>query len=177
VVPSGFETRVLRAESLRDLAAVRDVLTRVFPTDAEARLVDALRGRTHPQISLVAETRAGELVGHILFTPVEIRSPSGASKAVCLGPMAVLPEHQRQGVGSSLVEAGLSACRAVDEPIVVVLGHPSYYPRFGFEPAWDAGLYYGTPGPNPAFMVRELERGALRGASGEVRYHAAFHEL
>ncbi len=94
-----------------------------------------------------------------------------------LGPMAVLPNFQRQGVGSALVEAGLSACRAARELVVVVLGHPSYYPRFGFQPAWDFGLYYLTPRPNPAFMVRELERGALQGRTGEVVYHAAFNEL
>jgi putative acetyltransferase len=91
--------------------------------------------------------------------------------------VAVLPDLQRQGVGSALIDAGLSACRAIGELVVVVLGRPGYYPRFGFRPAWDFGLYYATPGPNPAFMVCELAPGALRGRSGEVRYHAAFDAL
>ena len=130
-----------------------------------------------PQLSLVAEHPAGDVIGHILFTPVGIRSSSSASRAMGLGPMAVLPDHQRQGVGSALVEAGLSACRAAGEFLVVVLGHPSYYPRFGFRPAWDLGLYYIAPGPNVAFMVCELEDGALRGRSGEVLYHPAFDAL
>ena len=128
----------VRAESARDLAVVHDVLAQAFPSDAEAKLVDALRGLT--QSSLVAENRAGDIIGHILFTPVEIRSPSGTSKALGLGPMAVLPDFQRQGAGSALVEAGLSTCRGAGELVVVVLGRPSYYPRFGFRPAWDFGL-------------------------------------
>jgi len=167
----------VRAESPGDLAVVHDVLAQAFPSDAEAKLVDVLRGLTEPQNSLVAEERGGEVIGHILFTPVEIRSRSSTSTAVGLGPMGVLPHFQRHGVGSALVEAGLSACRAAGELVVVVLGHPSYYPRFGFQPAWDFGLYYVAPGPNPAFMVHELERGALRGRTGEVLYHAAFDAL
>lgn len=167
----------VRAESLGDVAAVHEVLAQAFPSDAEAKLVDALRGQTKPQISLVAEERTSDVIGHIMFTPVEISSLSSTSRAVSLGPMAVLPAFQRQGVGSALIETGLSACRAADELLVVVLGHPSYYPRFGFQLAWDFGLYYVTPGPNPAFMLRELEPGALRGRTGEVRYHAAFSAL
>ena len=167
----------IRAESPVDLAIVHKVLAQAFPSEAEAELVDVLRGLTEPQISLLAEHRAGGVIGHILFTPVEIRSSSTTSKAVGLGPMAVLPQFQRQGVGSALVEAGLSACRAAAELVVVVLGHPSYYPRFAFRPAWDFGLYYEAPGPNPAFMVCELERGALQGRTGQVLYHAAFNGL
>ena len=167
----------IRAESPADRDAVHGVHARAFPSDAEARLVDALRGATEPQVSLVAESRGGDVVGHILFTRVGIHAASGTSKAMGLGPMAVSPGHQRQGVGSALVEAGLDACRAAGERVVLVLGHPSFYPRFGFRPAWDAGLYYIVPGPNAAFMVAELERGALRGPGGEVVYHPAFDAL
>jgi putative acetyltransferase len=164
----------IRSESPRDRHAVRDLLSRAFPTDAEARIVDAVRGRSAPQVSLVAESSACEVIGHILFTPVEIRSGSGVAKAMGLGPMAVLPGAQRQGVGSALVSEGLSACRAAGEHVVLVLGHPDYYPRFGFLPAWNSGLYYATPGPNPAFMVCELVPGVLRGMRGEVVYPEAF---
>lgn len=147
------------------------MLTRAFPTDAEARLVDALRERAERCISLVAETKPGAVVGQILFTPVEIGS---ASCAVGLAPMSVVPELQRRGIGSALVKAGLSACRAAGERAVVVLGHVDYYPRFGFRPASDHGLYYRNPGPEPAFMALELEPNALQGRTGEVRYHEAF---
>ena len=165
----------VRDEAPRDVEAVRSVLTEAFPSAAEANLVDALRGQTDPQISLVAEHPTRGIVGHILFTPVTIRS--AASKAIGLGPMAVHPAIQRRGVGSALVAAGLAACEAAGEQIVVVLGHPSYYPRFGFQPAWDFGLYYVAEGPNPAFMARELRPGALTAQGGEVSYHPAFDEL
>ncbi len=128
-------------------------------------------------MSLVAVDTSGGVVGHILFTPVEIRSRTGHCGAMALGPMAVSPEQQRKGAGSALVAAGLSACTVQGENVVVVLGHPDYYPRFGFRPAWDFGLYYRAPGPDPAFMVCELEHGALRGRTGEVVYHAAFGSL
>ena len=167
----------VRDETAADHAAVRSVLAQAFPSDAEARLVDVLRGRTQPQVSLVAVDPSDRVVGHILFTPVEIHASSGSSRAMGLGPMAVSPGEQRRGAGSALVEAGLAACVAIGERVVVVLGHPDYYPRFGFQRAWDFGLYYAAPGANPAFMVRELERGALRGLDGEVVYHAAFGSL
>lgn len=167
----------VRIETAGDRGAVRDALTRAFQSDAEARLVETLRANTQPQVSLVAEDAASGVIGHILFTPAEIRARSGSSRAMALGPMAVLPEQQRKGAGSALVEVGLWACATLGERVVVVLGHPDYYPRFGFQPAWNFGLYYRAPGPNPAFMVRELEPGALRDHTGEVVYHAAFASL
>jgi putative acetyltransferase len=166
----------VRAESPRDRSGVRDVLVGAFPTAAEADLVDGLRGRTQPQIALVAEQR-GRVVGHVLFTPVEILPASGPLHVLGLAPLAVAPQLQRRGVGAALVGAGVAACRVAGARAVVVLGHPAYYPRFGFRPAWDLGLYYVTRCPNPAFLVRELEPGALRGRAGEVRYHAAFAAL
>jgi putative acetyltransferase len=167
----------VRAEAKGDRAAVREVLVRAFPSDAEARLVEALRGKTEPQVSLVAEDPRGGVIGHVLFTPVEIRSKLESSTAIGLGPLAVMPERQRAGVGIALARAGLAACAAIEEPVVLVLGDPDYYSRFGFRPAWDFGLHYRAPGPNPAFMVCELRPGALRGRRGEVVYHAAFGSL
>jgi len=172
----GLPPRV-RREAQGDAASIHTLLAGAFPTDAEARLVAALRGATEPQVSLVAEGGGAEIVGHILFTPAEIRSPGEPGRAMALGPMAVRPGRQRQGVGSALVRAGLAACREAGERRVVVLGHPAYYPRFGFAPAWDFGLYYRAPGRNPAFLALELEPGALRGPGGEVRYHPAFAGL
>ncbi len=86
-----------------------------------------------PYISLVAEV-GGEVVGHIFFSPVKVESADSAHDAIALGPMAVLPEFQGRGVGSRLVREGLEECLKQDHEVVFVLGHPEYYPRFGFEP-------------------------------------------
>ena len=167
----------IRSELPADAGGVREVLAAAFPTEAEARLVEALRGAARACVSLVADGAGGRLVGHILFTPVEIRSATPVAGAFGLAPLAVSPGCQRRGVGSELVRAGLAACRGIGARAVVVLGHPTYYPRFGFAPAWDFGLYHRAPGANPAFMVAELEAGALRDRAGEVRYHPAFDAL
>jgi putative acetyltransferase len=167
----------VRSEAPTDRDAVRDVLKSAFPSPAEAALVATLRGATDPQIARVAERGAEGVVGHILFTPVAIATPGHTRKPMGLAPMAVAPRAQRQGIGSALIAAGLAACRDAGANVVVVLGHPDYYPRFGFEPAWRYGLYYGEPGPNPAFLVQALTPDALEVASGEVRYHPAFDGL
>jgi putative acetyltransferase len=165
---------VVRAEQPEDRAAVREILCGAFPSEAEADLVDALRGRTTPQVSLVAVAPDGAVVGHIFFTPVAIE---GVASALGLAPVAVSSERQRGGVGGALIQEGLRACREAGAQLVVLLGDPDYYPRFGFTPAWDHGLYYGEPGPNPAFQVQALVPGALDAAHGEVRYHSAFDGL
>lgn len=172
-MPSEFS---VRAEAPDDSAAVFEVVADAFPTESEAALVDELRGATDPQISLVAEM-GGLVVGHVLFTPVEIEAPDRVIQGMGLAPLAVREAYQRQGAGSALVAAGLSRCREAGESVVVVLGHPAYYERFGFRPAWDRGIYYLTPEPNPALMVLELEADALPGCCGEVRYHPAIAAL
>lgn len=168
---------VVRAERGGDHAAVARILARAFPTPAEAALVEVLRGRTEPQVSLVAECEGSGVVGHILFTPVAVGDAAPDGSLLGLAPMAVGPDHQRRGIGSALVTAGLAACAEVGATAVVVLGHPDYYPRFGFAPAWESGLYYRKPGPNPAFLAQALAPGALDAVQGEVRYHAAFDGL
>ncbi len=126
----------IRCETAADYEAIFSINSRAFKSDGEARLVSALReqGAFDPNLSLVAE-KEGHLVGHILFTPVEIGGEAETVKALGLGPIAVLPEYQRQGIGSKLIEEGLSACRRYEHKIVFVVGHPEYYPRFGFLPA------------------------------------------
>ncbi|MBK8207833.1 MAG: N-acetyltransferase [Planctomycetes bacterium] len=161
----------IRPETHTDVSAIRAVNTAAFPTAAEAALVDRLRGRLQPWISLVAE--AGGVVGHILFTPVQL----GAHSAMALGPMAVLPGHQRDGVGLALVRAGLQACADAGHNLVFVLGHPDYYTRFGFKPTHAFGISCEFQAPPEAFMVAELQPGALQGMRGIVRYHAAFNDV
>jgi putative acetyltransferase len=113
-------------------------------------------------------------VGHILFTPAKVRGESGTVRAMALGPMAVLPEHQNRGIGSELVTAGLDLLRSMGERVVFVVGHREYYPRFGFEPAAPMGLHYKSPDFDPHFMVAELVPGALQGLTGTVEYLPPF---
>jgi len=173
-----MESIEIRPERAEDRAALRTLLEQAFPTPAEADLVDALREEEPHRISRVAIHPERGLLGQLLLTPVRIETSPEPTRAMGLGPMAVAPPFQRRGIGSRLVEDGLAACRAQDQALVVVLGHEAYYPRFGFRPAGAAaGLSYGGPGPNPAFMACELEPGALRGYGGEVRYAPAFRRM
>src|SRR4029079_10304974 len=164
-----------RAEEQRDWAAVHAVNVSAFETPAEANLVDALRDQAQPLVSLIAEDN-GAIVGHIMFSPVSL-SGHPALRIMGLAPMAVVPEHQRKGIGSSLVRAGLEQCRQLGFGAVVVLGHPTYYPRFGFVPSTRFGMGCEYDVPEEVFMVAELDAGVLRGASGKVKYHPAFSTL
>lgn len=161
----------VRAETAEDIPDVRRVNEAAFGRADEAALVDALRAAAQPQVSLVAEL-AGRVVGHIFFSPVSIASEESA--ALGLAPMAVLPEHQKQGVGSRLIREGLGECRRIGFDVVVVLGHPEYYPRFGFVPAARKGLRCEYPVPDEVFMVAELKPGALAGRRGLVKYRPEF---
>lgn len=172
-MPYADARMLIRPDTQDDVAAIRRVNECAFGQRDEADLVDTLRGKVDSFISLVAE-RGGQVVGHILFTPVTIESGDGASLAMGLGPMAVLPEYQRQGIGMQLVRAGLQECRKIGQFVVFVLGHPTYYPRFGFEPARPKGLTCQWDVPDEAFMVIELRLGALAGRRGLVRYAEAF---
>ncbi len=162
----------VRAERPDDRAAIWTVEAAAFGRPAEADLVDVLRQRASPWLSLVA-VAGGTIVGHVAFSGVAVDGLAPWS-ALALGPMAVLPAWQRQGVGSRLVRAGLERCRDRGYHIVVVLGHPTFYPRFGFRPAAPLGLTCSWPAPTDAFMVVELAPGALAGRRGGVRYDPAF---
>lgn len=165
----------IRAEETPDWTAVHAVHVSAFERRAEADLVDALREQAEPVVSLVAE-RGGPIVGHILFTPVTLAGRPDL-KIMGLAPLGVDPRHQRQGVGSALVRAGLDGCREQGFDAVVVLGHAGYYPRFGFAPSSRFGIGCEYDVPDDAFMVAELRPGALGDASGIVRYHALFHQV
>jgi putative acetyltransferase len=166
---------LIRTEEQKDWAAVRAVNISAFETPTEANLVDALRDQAQPLVSLVAEEN-GVIVGHIMFSPVSL-SGHPALKIMGLAPMAVAPEHQRKGMGSALVRSGLEQCKLLDFGAVVVLGHPDYYPRFGFLPSARFGISCEYEVPEEVFMVVELQAGFLRGASGEIKYHAAFSDV
>jgi putative acetyltransferase len=160
----------VRPEQPSDAAAVARVHEAAFPTDAEARLVALLRDAGKATVSLVAVTE-GRVVGHVLFSPVTIHG--SPTVGLGLAPVAVLPECQRRGVGSRLIEAGLDVCRGAGVPFAVVLGHPDYYPRFGFRRASERGLG-NEYGADEAFMVLELLPGSLPAGGGLVRYATEF---
>ncbi len=166
----------IRPEQHKDLAGIRRVNERAFGQPNEANLVDALRAHGKVTLSLVAE-QDNKIVGHVLFSPVTIESEGKLFSAIGLGPMAVLPEYQRTGIGSALINQGLEQCREAGHVCVVVLGHPEYYPRFGFVPASKHGIKCEYNAPDEAFMVIELRQGALRGRSGTVKYQPEFNEV
>lgn len=162
---------VIRSETSLDYPAIRSINSLAFTSDAEARLVDALRQDGYVRVSLVAEM-AGQVVGHILFSDLPILTTAGTVPALALAPMAVLPEVQKQGIGSALVRQGLEACRQQGHRIVVVLGHRHFYPHFGFSPELARQLQ--SPYSGESFMALELVPGALAGVSGRVVYPLPF---
>ena len=160
---------VIRPEQPGDVAAIHAVHASAFPTDAEARLVDGLRAGGHLSLSFVADDE-GRIVGHVAFSPVTL---AGTADGLGLAPLSVTPKHQRTGIGSQLVQAGLAAAASAGIRFVVVLGHPGYYPRFGFRRAAEVRLR-NEYGADEAFMVLELRPGSLPPGGGLVRYGAEF---
>jgi putative acetyltransferase len=170
----------IQSDKPEDLAAIRKVNIAAFGRESEADLVDRLRGSAST-LSFVA-VESAQIVGHIFFSQVTMPDSGGSANAgdllvLGLAPVAVLPEYQRQGIGSLLIGHGLAECTRLGCKAVVVLGSPAYYPRFGFIPAKDKGLRCDYPVPDEAFMVLELASGALEGCVGMVKYRSEFDRL
>jgi putative acetyltransferase len=164
----------IRKEEQRDCDAVHQLNAAAFDNGPEAALVDKLRVSCKDCLSFVAD-EDGEVVGHILFTPATVEGSSAVGMG--LAPMAVLPSHQRKGIGSQLVRYGLEFLRKIACPFVIVLGHPGYYPRFGFEPASKYRLVSQWEGvPDNAFMVIIFDKAALTESGGIARYLEEFNE-
>ncbi|HZL99461.1 MAG TPA: N-acetyltransferase [Planctomycetota bacterium] len=163
----------IREEQPPDRFPIRQVNEAAFERAAEADLVDVLRAHDAVQLSLVAET-AKRVVGHVLISPVRLITEAGELEGSGLGPMAVLPEYQRVGVGSQLVNEAIGRLRVRGVPFLVVLGHPRYYPRFGFVPASRQGLRCSWEVPDEAFMLLPLDPSRLAGVTGVVRYREEF---
>lgn len=163
----------IRPEILDDYPAIGELIVEAFQGEGhdEARLVEATRQGSDftPELSLVA-IKDGQVVGHVLFTPATIQEKGGATPILALAPLAVHPEHQRQGIGSELVRRGLEACRRRGHSVVTVAGSPRFYGRLGFSRASDKGLRDSLNTPEEHFQVIELVPGALEGISGVVIY-------
>jgi putative acetyltransferase len=159
----------LREERPGDVAAIRDVHRRAFGQELEGTIVDALRRNEGAMLSLVA-TLENAIVGHIMFSPAFIGDVRGAA----LGPMAVVPEHQRQGIGALLIDTGLRSLQAAAVPFVIVVGHPEYYPRFGFQPANTYHIRCEWDVPDEVFMISILDEPRMRGVAGLAMYRPEF---
>ena len=167
----------VRKERAEDIEAIHLVNLLAFGQEDEARLVQKIRNSPGfiPELSLVA-MRNSQIVGHILFSQIHIETPQRDIEVLSLAPVAVFPEFQNQGIGSILIRAGLEKARQMGRKIVVVIGHPWYYPKFGFLPARQKGLEAPIPVPDEAFMVLELVPDALVGIAGRVKYPPEFDE-
>jgi putative acetyltransferase len=173
---SGPASTDLRLEEPEDAAAVREIHRLAFGRQAEADIVDAVRIAKGAVLSMVAaDLDTGGLTGHVLYTRVCVRVQNDEDTSLLgLAPVAVLPSHQGQGIGTMLIEASLERLRADGHPGVVVVGDPHYYSRFGFLPGSRWGLHWEGDASDKAFMVAELSVGALAGTQGQVRFRPEF---
>ena len=162
---------VIRTETAEDVDSIRSVIDLAFEQEAEGKLVDELRGGDFVVLSMVAELD-GKVIAHILYSKLLITKDGQSTDALALAPMAVTPRYQRLGIGSQLIRASLNLCREQGHKIVIVLGHPNYYPRFGFSTQLAKRLK--SPYAGDSFMALELVDGSLRGVTGSVQYAAPF---
>lgn len=174
----------IREERADDVASIRDVNKRAFGQDQEGNIVDALRSNGGALLSLVA-TRNDRVVGHIMYSPATIDDSTPAAgdasgiviTGAALGPMAVLPEHQRHGIGSKLIDAGTRKLKDAGCPFIVVVGHANYYPRFGFKAAITYGIKCEWPVPDDVFMLLVLDHARMHGVTGFAKYRHEFSSV
>ena len=163
----------IREERSDDVAAVREVNRRAFGQDQESNIVDALRTNGGALLSLVA-TVNGQVAGHIMYSPLTVAENV---LGVALGPMAVVPEYQRQGIGTQLIEAGNRKIKDAGYPFIIVVGHAEYYPRFGFRPANEYGIRCEWDVPDEVFMLLVVNEAKMQGASGLAKYRHEFSTI
>lgn len=161
----------IRNERKNDYDEIRKINDLAFGQENEGKMIEALRKTSNYNhlLSLVAEIK-NKIVGHILFYPIKIKNKEEKYKVLSLAPMAVHPEYQNQGIGSKLVKKGLERAKELDFSVVIVVGHPKYYPRFGFTPAKNWGIKLPFDVPNDVFLALELKENALRNCIGTVEY-------
>jgi putative acetyltransferase len=165
----------IRKEQPGDINGIREFNEQAFGQRTEANIVDKLRGNSAGLLSLVA-IQEDRIVGHILFSPAEIEQDRETIVGMGLAPMAVLPEYKRQGIGSLLVQKGISILKNRNCPFIMVLVHPEYYPRFGFERASLHGIRCQWDVSDDAFMILVLDRPVMKKFAGTARYQDEFNE-
>jgi putative acetyltransferase len=167
----------VRAEVAGDFNAIDVVNLSAFEGEAEAQLVGELRKSSGfiPDLSLVAELN-GRIVGHVVLSKVKLKSASGESEILALGPMSVVPSQSHRGIGSELIDAAVARAKPLCYTAIVVAGHPEYYERFGFKPASDWGVNCNLSIPGDALTAMELVDGSLS-SGGEVQYPDIFRAL
>lgn len=171
---------IIRQENPGDYSGIRETNLMAFDKgENEARLVELIRNSEHfiLDLSLVAVKDDGEVFGHILFSIINLVAEQGTVPTLGLAPMAVKPDYQNNGIGSDLVNEGIKACKALGYNHIFVLGHPNFYPRFGFSPASQFGIDSPFPVPDEVFMALELEKGSLSGLQGKIEYPPAFNAV
>jgi putative acetyltransferase len=165
----------IRMEKNSDSQGVHEVNLCAFPSNNEALLVEKLR-KSREIISLIA-IEHDKIVGHVLFSNATIENSDESFSVLVLAPVAVLPEFQNQGIGTQLIKNGIKKARKRGYSLVTVLGHPNYYPRFGFKPAKEHGIESPFNVPEDAFMVLELIPGTLNHINGVLKYPNAFDDI
>ena len=159
-------TITVRPELPADVSTVRSIHRAAFDGPDEAAIVDALRANCPDEVLSLVATEDGEVVAHAMFSPASI----GAVQGMGLAPMAVAPARQRRGIGSTLLARALDLLRD-RTPFIIVLGHPAYYPRFGFTPAADRSIRCAFPDvPREAFMILINDDAAMRHVTGVAHY-------
>ena len=169
----------IRTETINDHEKVQDLLTQAFPGKEEALLVQRLREDKafQRELSIVAE-EDGIIKGHIMFSQASLVDGIHSHHVAALGPLAVLPDYQCQGIGGILIEEGKRRCLSHGYPLVFLFGHSAYYPRYGFVQARTYGIDITQfTVSDEVFMVAELQPGALDHLHGEFRFHTAFEDL
>ncbi|HML05183.1 MAG TPA: N-acetyltransferase [Methanobacterium sp.] len=169
---------IIRHEKKSDYSTIYEINKLAFNGENESKLIQTLRKSENfnKNLSLVA-VNGEKIVGHILFTPITIETKEKSFLALALAPLAVHPEFQNQGIGSLLIKQGLNACKRLKYGIIIVIGHPKYYPRFGFIPAINKGLKVLFEVREEAFLVKENISGSLNGVEGTVKYPQPFLDL
>lgn len=159
-----------------DGAAIWQVVEQAFGRRDEAILTEQLirQGKGTVSMAAVLDNR---IVGHILYSQATVESPAGNFTILCIAPVSVLPQYQRQGIGSSLIRESLERCRSLGYEVVVLVGHPEYYPRFGFVRASSFGLKCEFEAPDQAWMALELRPGALASRTGIVKFQPEFQDV
>jgi putative acetyltransferase len=163
-------------EKPEDIAFIHSVNEQAFGRVSEAKLVDTLRLACTDHLSLVADDN-GSIIGHLMFTPVVITDGKQKTEGMGLAPMAVLPSKQHQGIGTQLVDTGLQILKEKGCPFIIVLGHPEYYPRFGFQATSGRNIRTQWDGvPDEAFMILVMDHEAMQNVSGVATFRDEFND-